>query len=173
MPRRPILLALAAAFVTTAIVLAVVTLSRPADSGGIARDAPAPPVVGETLDGAAFDLAALRGSPVIVNFWGPSCVPCRDEFPLFRAKLAQYADDGLVIVGVLMHDPPEPARTFVEEFEATWPTVLDPNGVIREAYRTLARPTSFFIDRDGVLRSIQIGEVREADFDRQYAQIAS
>ncbi len=173
MPRRPILLALAAAFVTTAVVLSVVALSRPADDGGIARDAPAPPVVGETLDGSQFDLAALRGSPVIVNFWGPSCVPCRDEFPLFKAKLAQHADDGLVIVGVLMHDPPEPARTFVEEFDATWPTVLDPDGAIRSAYRTLARPTSFFIDRDGVLRSIQIGEVREADFDRQYAQIAS
>ena len=41
-----------------------------------------------TIDGTAFDLASLRGRPVIVNFWGPGCVPCRDEFPLFITKLA-------------------------------------------------------------------------------------
>lgn len=173
MPRRPILLALGVAVATFAGILAIVTLNRPADPGSIARDAPAPGIVGETLDGAAFDLAALRGSPVIVNFWGPSCVPCRDEFPLFKAKLEEHAADGLVIVGVLMHDPPEPARAFVTDFDAAWPTVLDEDGAIRGAYRTVARPTSYFIDREGILRSIQIGEVRDADFDRQYALIAS
>lgn len=153
--------------------LAVVALAPP-DGGdaGIARDAPAPEIAGETLDGAAFRLSDLRGRPVIVNFWGPSCVPCRDEFPLFKAKLAQYADDGLVIVGVLMDDPPEAARRFVADFEAGWPTVEDPDRSIRSAYRTVARPTSYFLDGEGILRSIQIGEVREADFDRQYAQIA-
>ena len=148
---------------------------NPAGGGdsGIARDAPVPEIVGETLDGEPFRLSDLRGRPVIVNFWGPSCVPCRDEFPLFKAKLAQHAAEGLVIVGVLMHDPPEPARDFVRDFAAGWPTVVDPDASIRGAYRTVARPTSYFVDRDGILRSIQIGEVREADFDRQYAQIAS
>lgn len=171
MPRRPILAALAVAILTTAVLLGIVALNG-ADPGGIARDAPAPAIAGETLDGETLSLAQFRGSPVIVNFWGPSCVPCRAEFPLFKAKLEQYADDGLVIVGVLMHDPPEPARAFVNDFQASWPTLLDPDGAIRAAYRTVARPTSFFIDGEGVLRSIQIGEVREADFDRQYAQIA-
>jgi thiol-disulfide isomerase/thioredoxin len=117
-------------------------------------------------------LSDLRGSPVIVNFWGPSCVPCRDEFPLFLSKLEQHAADGLVIVGVLMHDPPGPARDFMREFGATWETVEDPDGAIRAAYLTVARPTSYFVDADGILRSIQLGEVREADFDRQYAAIA-
>lgn len=161
------------AIATTAGVLGVVALNQPRAPGEIARDAPAPAFAGVTLDGEPLSLAGLRGSPVIVNFWGPSCVPCRDEFPLFKSKLAEHADDGLVIVGVLMHDPPEPARTFIAEHGASWPTVLDPDGAIRSAYRTLARPTSFFIDREGILRSVQIGEVRAADFDRQYAQIAS
>ena len=48
---------------------------------------PAPPIVGTTLDGTPFDLAALRGRPVVVNFWGPSCIPCRDEFPQFLREL--------------------------------------------------------------------------------------
>lgn len=128
--------------------------------------------MGLTLDGSAFDLASLRGRPVLVNFWGPSCVPCRDEFPLFVAKLAEHAEDGLTVVGVLMGDPPAPARDFIARYGATWPTVDDPAGEIRTAYRVAARPQTYFIDRDGILRSIQIGEVTEADFERQYALIS-
>lgn len=150
--------------------VAFVALSRGGDAGLEGR--PAPPIVGQTLDGETVSLADLRGSPVIVNFWGPSCVPCRSEFPLFKAKLEEHADDGLVILGVLMHDPPEPARDFVADYGATWPTVIDPDESIKDAYLALARPTSYFVDPEGVLRSIQIGEVRDADFERQYQLIA-
>jgi cytochrome c biogenesis protein CcmG, thiol:disulfide interchange protein DsbE len=126
-----------------------------------------------TIDGQPFDLASLRGRPVIVNFWGPSCIPCRDEFPQFLAKLQQHADDDLAIVGVLTDDPVEPARQFVAEYHATWPTVVDPDGTIKRAYRIVARPHSWFIDRDGILRSQQIGgPMSDADFERQYARIA-
>jgi cytochrome c biogenesis protein CcmG/thiol:disulfide interchange protein DsbE len=133
----------------------------------------APPIAGTTIDGQAFDLASLRDRPVIVNFWGPSCIPCRDEFPQLLAKLQQHAGDGLAIVGVLTDDPVEPARQFVAEYHATWPTVVDPDGAIKRAYRVVARPHSWFIDRDGVLRSQQIGgPMSDADFERQYARIA-
>jgi len=152
-------------------VLAFATLSRPADEAGL-EGKHAPPISGQTLDGRTISLAELRGSPVVVNFWGPSCVPCRNEFPLFKEKLAEHADDGLVILGVLMDDPPEPARDFVTEYGATWPTVIDPDEAIQDAYLALARPTSYFVDGDGILRSIQIGEVRDADFERQYQLIA-
>ncbi|MEO5884047.1 MAG: TlpA disulfide reductase family protein [Candidatus Limnocylindrales bacterium] len=132
----------------------------------------APAIVGTTLDGNPFDLADYAGRPVIVNFWGPSCVPCRDEFPLFIAKAQAHADEGLAIVGVLTDDPPEPARRFVADLGATWPTVQDPDKSLKTAYRVAGRPQTYFIDAGGVIRSIQIGEVRDADFERQYAKIA-
>jgi cytochrome c biogenesis protein CcmG/thiol:disulfide interchange protein DsbE len=171
--RRPILLALAVALAATALVVAIVRLTDPAAGNGavIARDQPAPDIAGVTLDGAEFRLADLRGQPVIVNFWGPSCVPCRDEFPLFKAKLAAHAADGLAIVGVLMDDPPEPARDFIAELGAGWPTVVDPDRTVRSAYRVAARPQTYFIDTDGILRAIQIGEVNDTVFERQYATI--
>ena len=152
-------------------VLAFVALSRPGGEGGL-EGKPAPPITGQTLDGETLSLADLRGSPVVVNFWGPSCPPCRNEFPLFKEKLAEHEADELVILGVLMKDPPEPAREFVAEYGATWPTVIDPDGEIRQAYLTVARPTSYFIDGDGILQSVQIGEVRDEDFERQYQLIA-
>jgi cytochrome c biogenesis protein CcmG, thiol:disulfide interchange protein DsbE len=133
---------------------------------------PVPPIVGTTLDGTAFDLAMLRGRPVIVNFWGPSCVPCRDEFPQFLAKLTEHRADDLAIVGVLTDDPEQPARAFIADYGATWPTVVDPDKSIKAAYRVAARPQTYFVDAEGILRSIQVGQANEADFERQYAQIA-
>ena len=149
-------------------------INGPASSAApdaIAKGAPAPAIVGTTLDGTAFDLSSLRGRPVLINFWGPSCVPCRDEFPLFKAKLAQHAPDGLAIVGVLMYDSPSDAQSFIARYGATWPTVTDPNNVINTTYRVAARPQTYFVDRDGILRSIQVGQLADADFERQLALI--
>lgn len=169
-PRRPILIALAIAVFTT---VGVWLLIRSPDVGERAQvGARAPGIVGTTLDGADFDLAAYAGRPIIVNFWGPSCVPCRDEFPLFIAKLTQHVDDGLAIVGVLTDDPPEPARRFAADLGAPWLTVQDPDKALKTAYRVAGRPQTYFIDGTGIIRSIQIGEIRDADFERQYARIA-
>lgn len=177
--RRPVVVGLAVAVIATAVVLAVAALrGRPGGSpsasepGLLARGQPAPSIVGTTLDEKAFDLASLRGRPVIVNFWGPNCTPCRNEFPLFKAKLAEHAADGLAIVGILMLDPPAPARDFIARYGATWPTVDDPDAAIRIAYRVAARPQSYFIDRAGILRAIQVGEVTADVFERQYALIS-
>src|SRR2546428_801978 len=93
--RRPILLALALALAATAAVVGVVTVTRPAaDLPPIAKGQPAPEIVGTTLDGAAFDLAALRGHPVIVNFWGPTCGPCRKAVPRSRSTRRPSATTG-------------------------------------------------------------------------------
>ena len=116
----------------------------------------APPIVGTTLDGTTFDLASYRGRPVIVNFWGPSCIPV-DEFPAVphQARRARGRWPG---------DRRRPDRRptgarppFVAEYGASWPTVIDPGESIKRAYRVVARPHTWFVDRAGVLRSLQIG----------------
>jgi cytochrome c biogenesis protein CcmG/thiol:disulfide interchange protein DsbE len=140
-----------------------------AGGSDVAKGKPVPNVAGTTLDGGALDLASLRGHPVLINFWGPSCEPCKLEMPLLAQKAAAHAADGLVIVGVLMGDPVEPARTFERQFGATWQTVIDPDGAIKNAYHVLNRPQSYFVDKDGILRSIQIGYLTDADFERQLA----
>ena len=169
--RRPIGLLLGVALLTMLAVLGIVALTRPGASA-IAKGQPVPNVAGTTIDGQTFDLAALRGHPVVINFWGPSCVPCRTEFPLLAAKAKEHAADGLVIVGVLTDDAPEGARAFVAQYGATWPTVIDPGAALKAAYHVLGRPQSYFVDRAGILQSIQIGEVQDKDFERQYGLIS-
>jgi len=109
---------------------------------------------------------------VVVNFWGPSCIPCRDEFPEFLRKLDEHSADGLAIVGVLTDDAPEPARQFVAQYGATWPTVIDPDESIKRAYRIVGRPFTWFIDRSGVIRSRQIGgPMTDAEFEQHFDKI--
>jgi cytochrome c biogenesis protein CcmG, thiol:disulfide interchange protein DsbE len=168
-PSRTILTLLVVAIAAAAIVVIVV---RGAPAGSqIAKGQPVPTFAGATLDGSSFDLAAERGKPVIINFWGPSCIPCREEMPLLAAKSVQHAAAGVVIVGVLADDPVEPARLFVAQYGGTWQTVIDPGGVIKQEYRVAGRPQTYFVDAAGILRSIQVGPLTDADFERQLALI--
>jgi cytochrome c biogenesis protein CcmG/thiol:disulfide interchange protein DsbE len=170
--RRPTgLLAALVGRLAIALALVAIVACGPA-TVEIGKGRPVPNITGTTLDGQPFDLASLRGRPVLINFWGPTCVPCRTEFPLLAAKAIEHRADGLAIVGILTDDPVEPARTFAAENGGTWPTVIDPGAAIKAAYRVLGRPQTFFVDRSGILQSIQIGEVVDADFERQYAAIA-
>jgi cytochrome c biogenesis protein CcmG, thiol:disulfide interchange protein DsbE len=133
---------------------------------------PAPAITATALDGTRVDLYSLKGRPVVVNFWASWCVPCREEFPLFEEKLAELGPtDGLEILGVLYKDEPEMALRFLSDFGQAWPTVADPDSIVAAAYRVVAPPQTYFIDADGVVQAIHIGQVDAEDFDAQYAKI--
>ena len=136
-----------------------------------AQRPPAPGISGATLTGGHLTIASWRGHTVVINFWGSWCVPCREEMPRLKSLLGQHASEGLAIVGVLYKDEGDPARQFVASFGGTWPNLLDPDGSIARAYRVVGAPQSYFIDRQGILRSIQVGEILEVDFDHQYPAI--
>lgn len=132
----------------------------------------APSLGGADLAGTSISLEAYSGHPVILNFWASWCVPCKEEFPLFRQALAGHAKDGLVILGVLFKDDPSSAAAFVASEDASWPSMTDPDGSRAAAYRIVAPPQTYFIDRDGVIRARQIGQVRDAaELERLIATI--
>jgi cytochrome c biogenesis protein CcmG/thiol:disulfide interchange protein DsbE len=108
---------------------------------------------------------------VVLNFWASWCTPCRDEFPVIRDQLTAHAGDGLVVLGVLYKDVPDLGKSFSTSFGATWPTVTDPNDAISTAYRIAAPPQTFFIDKTGVIRAVQIGQMSTDVFETQYAKI--
>ncbi len=170
--RLPTLLALRAAVALLAVATLVAACGTGSDDPRAKIGQPAPAITATTFDGTKVDLADYRGRPVIVNFWASWCVPCREEFPLLAERLAELgAADDLAILGVLYKDEPEMAQRFLDDFGEAWPTLADPDGVIADAYRVVAPPQTYFIDKDGILQAIQIGQIDAEDFETQYAKI--
>jgi cytochrome c biogenesis protein CcmG/thiol:disulfide interchange protein DsbE len=132
---------------------------------------PAPALRLPGLAGGQVDLAALRGRPVVVNFWATWCEPCVREFPLLRQAAGSHRRDRLAVVGVLSGDTPAAARPFVRRLDATWPMALDPNTTTATTWGAIGLPHTYFIRPDGTLASHQLGELTQASLDRQLAQI--
>ena len=132
---------------------------------------PAPPLPLPGLDGSEVDLAALRGRPVVVNFWATWCEPCVREFPLLRQAAAAHREADLAVVGVLTNDRPAAAREFVRRLDATWPVAVDATATSAAAWGAIGLPHTYFIRPDGTLASHQLGELTKASLDRQLAEV--
>lgn len=153
------------------LVVAGRAILAPGARVGVTVGDTAPPLIGTTLDGRTVSLADLRGKPVVVTFWASWCVPCRDEFPIFRDAEARHPD--LVILGVVFSDDAGAARAFASDMKVDWTSLTDPTGAMASAYLVAFPPQSYFIDRTGVVRSRQFGEVTAPDFERQFAAIST
>ena len=132
---------------------------------------PAPEIATTDLDGRPVRLSALRGRPVVVNFWASWCVPCREEFPLFRAAREEHAADGLEILGVVHDDSVDAARAFAREQEATWPLLDDRDDAIYAAYQVAGLPQTYYVDREGIVRGVSFGPPPSGALDEQLAKI--
>jgi peroxiredoxin len=132
---------------------------------------PAPALRLPGLDGRPVDLAALRGRPVVVNFWATWCDPCVREFPLLRQAATSHRSQRLAVVGVLTNDRPDAARAFVRRLDATWPVGLDPRGTTATRWGAVGLPHTYFVHPDGTLASHQLGELTQASLDHQLAAI--
>jgi cytochrome c biogenesis protein CcmG/thiol:disulfide interchange protein DsbE len=112
-----------------------------------------------TATGESLRLSELRGKPVILNFWASWCPPCRSEMPAIQAVHLAYQDRGLVVLGVNAsnQDDLNQANEFTLNMELTFPTLYDTNGTTQKLYAVSALPTTFFIDRSGIIRAIVIG----------------
>jgi cytochrome c biogenesis protein CcmG/thiol:disulfide interchange protein DsbE len=150
---------------------AMLLSSRSPSASGAQIGLAAPNFALTDLDGNPLRLADLRGRPVIVNFWASWCGPCVEEFPLLRSAQAAHRADGLAVIGVVFRDNSEAARDFMERMGAAWPAAMDPGEQVAQGFGIHAPPETFFIDRDGVVRGRQIGQLSGADLERQLALI--
>jgi cytochrome c biogenesis protein CcmG/thiol:disulfide interchange protein DsbE len=134
-------------------------------------DKPAPDFELATLDGRRVHLSDYRGKPVIVNFWASWCIPCRDEFPLFVSTRQTHAAAGLEILGIVHQDSSDAAGAFARQMGGNWPLLLDPDQIAWKAYQGLGVPSTYFIDRQGVVRATSLGPVLASALPGQLAKI--
>ncbi len=120
-----------------------------------------------TPEGKMLRLSDLRGKPVFVNFWATWCAPCRQEMPIMQKIYEERQKDGLVIVAVNLRERPEQVLAFGRELGLTFTFVLDKDQKVTEGYQILGLPSSFFVDRNGVIRAVKFGAFaskREIEF---------
>lgn len=128
----------------------------------------APDFVLHTLGGGTIRLSDLRGQVVLLNFWATWCGPCRQEVPELVQAYAAERDRGLVIVAINLQEQEDKVRDFAEAFGMQFPIALDRTGEVASAYRVQGSglPTSVFIDRQGVVRTVRYGAMN-AEYLRQ------
>jgi cytochrome c biogenesis protein CcmG/thiol:disulfide interchange protein DsbE len=119
----------------------------------------APDFTLDSLGGGQVTLSDLRGKVVLVNFWASWCPPCRAEMPAIGKVYRSHKDLGLEVLGVntTNQDSQTSAAAFVQEVGVTFPILFDRNGAVSAGYTLQGLPTSFFIDRKGVIRSVVVG----------------
>jgi thiol-disulfide isomerase/thioredoxin len=120
---------------------------------------PAPDFTLEALSGQPAILSAYRGKVVIVNLWASWCGPCRAEMPTIQKVYAANRERGLEVLAVnsTFQDSEADAQAFAQNLGLTFPILLDRDGAVSQRYLLRALPSTFFIDRQGVIRSVVFG----------------
>ena len=100
--------------------------------------------------GEVIQLSQFQGQPVLVNFWFPSCPPCRAEMPDLERTSQDHKDDGLQLIGVqqIGLDTAQDGQDFIDETGITYAIGADSDGSIFADYRFTGFPTTFFLNRD-------------------------
>jgi peroxiredoxin len=124
----------------------------------------APDFALETLDGQTVSLADLRGQVALINFWATWCPPCREEMPAIQNVYDRYRDHGFTVLAVNLLETNAEVVAFAEELDLTFPILMDRQGQVFERYRVRGLPTTFFVDRAGVVRSVKVGGPMSEDF---------
>lgn len=157
--------------ITVAIVQAMDNESKENDEkdalGGLKIGAKAPNFSLKTLDGKQVELSDYEGKKVMLNFWATWCPPCKKEMPDME-KYTQQAGDDVVVLAVNI-DPENDVQAFVEDNGITFTIPLDSQSAknpVNERYKILSIPTTYFIDKKGIIRNKVISAMTLKDMER-------
>ena len=150
--------------------LALLGAAGPAVAGQTAGK-PAAAFTLPDLAGKAATLAELRGKVVLVDFWATWCEPCLKELPELARLHEQLAAQGVVIVGISIDKERQNAQELATRLQLKFKVLHDPQGKVAEAYDPPKMPTSYVIDRQGVVRFVNQGFVGAADVAKLRRQL--
>jgi cytochrome c biogenesis protein CcmG, thiol:disulfide interchange protein DsbE len=160
-------------FALAVLLAAGLALTGCTDSEGAPRGIPGRVEVGlpvpsygaRTMDGDSVSLADRRGTVVLLNVWATWCHPCRTEIPELQALHDRFAARGFEVVGVSIDDSgaDEDIRQFMGDYSMTYPIWRDPSESVSSVFRVIGVPTTFLVDREGVMQWRKTGIVHMND----------
>ena len=119
----------------------------------------APTLALNDLNGKPWDLSALQGRAVLLNFWATWCEPCREEMPSLQALARRHEADSLLVLMVNYRESEPGIRKFLERTPLALPVLLDSDGSAARAWTSRVFPTTVLIDRSGRPRHQVVGAV--------------
>lgn len=130
-----------------------------ADSGDAAPETgrPAPDFILPATEGATYRLSGPRGHAVVLNVWATWCGPCRSEMPALDAVYREKGGDTVIVLAITVRESAGQARGYAGKLNLTMPALVDSSGAVAGRYRVSTLPTTYLIDRDGVVDAMRIG----------------
>ncbi len=120
----------------------------------------------KTVDGATLSSADFAGQPVVLNFWGTWCPPCREEIPALIKLQSEFEDRGLAVIGIAAEQNPAGLGKFVDQNEINYPVVLADAEVLAAYGGVKVFPTTFFINAEGKVVSYVEGALPYETFEK-------
>jgi thiol-disulfide isomerase/thioredoxin len=128
-----------------------------AEDPTLATKKQAPPFEVTALDGTRFNLDAMGGRVVLIDFWATWCGPCNEELPHVKKIAKEFAGEPLVILSVSWDSDDAKWRQFIQKNEMTWMQYRDASHALSNAFGVEAIPHYFVIDTDGGLTTELVG----------------
>lgn len=123
-------------------------------------------------EGQAISLDTFAGRPVVLNFWYPSCPPCRLEMPHFEAAFQAHKDEvAFVAIQQLGLDSVDEGQEFVDEFGLTYAVGADTSGTVIKEYGVITFPTTIFLDADHAIVRKWAGPLNEEKLNELIEEI--
>lgn len=123
-----------------------------------------------SLSGDRISLNDLDGTPVVINFWATWCLPCKIEMPIIQERYDSFKPD-LVVLALDAGESKESVEKFVRDNNITFPALLDLTKAIQKLYLIRAYPTTYFIDKNGIIQAAHIGILSEDQLDKYLKMI--
>lgn len=143
-----------------ALIIFLFVIVAAAEAGAVQINSKAPEFSLPDILGRQISLNSYKGKVVYVNFWASWCGPCKKEFPQLETLAGRYAEKGLIILAINQ----DKKRSAMEEFLGKFPNatsnmiiLTDPNSSVISSYGPRAMPTSFVLDKEGVVKYIHFG----------------
>jgi cytochrome c biogenesis protein CcmG, thiol:disulfide interchange protein DsbE len=114
-----------------------------------------------TMEGQQVNIASLRGRPVLINYWASWCSPCLEELPVLEKVSQEFPQLTILSINGIQQDNLDTVRQTVANLGLTHTILLDEGEQFWNSYKVLFLPTSFFIDRHGIIRHVQFGSLTE------------
>ena len=112
-----------------------------------------------TFEGETISLESLRGKGVVLNFWASWCDPCRDEAALLEATWRREQANGIVFIGLDYFDQEPAAKSYLAEFDITYPNGPDLQSKAARRYGIKGVPETYFISPEGAVKEVVIGPI--------------